>query len=188
MLKLHCSCMLADVFLLRYSLQNCVSWSTYFFVLFFERILFHWQNVFLGPNHLTNACVSVQILLICLVAELLLLFWVVWLWCSMVKKGLRMKCVMLFPKHNIRNKINTLKNLCVYLGIIMLLLPPSIRRNILVTISLKFLFRLMWIFWSCGIGVLLLLNINGSKIFGITLKCKCTINRFGTSVCLSLWP
>lgn len=109
LLKLHCSYMYLCISVTVFLKKLC--FLIYFFVLFFERILFHWQSVFLRPNHLTNSCFSVLIVLIYLVAELLSLFWVVQLWCFMVKKGLRMKCVMLFPKYNIRNKINTHKNL-----------------------------------------------------------------------------
>lgn len=160
-----------------------------FFVIFFERIFLHWKNVCLGRNQLTNIlCFSILIAFSCSIAELLLLFPVVQMWCFMVKKGLRMKCVMLFPKYNIRNKISThtsfsyitwyynsavaATNKKAYIGDYLL--------QVFIQACLDVLKLWCWCFASS--------EHKQDLIFLNTSSCKCALNSFGTSVCLSLWP
>lgn len=113
MLKLYCSCVCLLIYFC-YSYCYVTVFLTKlcflfnFFVIFLDRILFHWKDVFLGPNQLTHYSVSlywlysfVQLLKYCYYSQL---------WYFMVKKGLRMKCVMLFPKCNIKDKISTRTN------------------------------------------------------------------------------
>lgn len=110
MLKLYCS----YICLLIYVCYS-IPYKMMFLVLLFCHTV--WKN-FVSVKKCSSRtqpinklfCFFVLIVFICLVAELLLLFPVVQLWCFMVKKGLRMKCVMLFPKYNVRNKISTHTN------------------------------------------------------------------------------
>lgn len=132
-----------------------------------------------------------MIVFVCSVAELLLLFPVVQLWCFMVKKGLRMKCVMLFPKYNVRNKISTHTNFSYitwyYNSAVAATNKKAYFGEYFLQVFIKSCLDVLKL-WYC---VLLLLNINRlehNRIFGNSPNCKCAVNSFGTSVCLSLWP